>query len=372
MRAEQLSESVTIHNGDCLAVLKTLPDRSANCCVTSPPYFGLRDYGTGTWVGGDTECDHKTSAAPRSARPMGKWCGTTAHVDAGTVMRSVCSKCGAAREDQQIGLEETPAEYIARLVAVFAEVRRVLTDDGVCWVNLGDSYSGGGIGGGERGTSLVGASNRDQQGRSRKTVKPCGTKPKDLIGIPWLFAFAAREDGWYLRQDIIWHKPNPMPESVTDRCVKSHEYLFLLTKSARYFWDHEANQEPAAYAGTQRGGGKRYGTHDGIATGNVYDTRTRRSVWTVKPEPYPDAHFATYPPSLIRPCIQVSCPAGGVVLDPFAGSGTSLEEAVRQKRLAIGIELNPEYCRLIRARMDILYQRQPGTLFADIPMEATE
>lgn len=175
-----------------------------------------------------------------------------------------------------------------------------------------------------------------------------------------------------LTSGVLTHncKPNPMPESVTDRCVKAHEYLFLLTKSARYFWDHAANQEPAAYAGTRRGGGKRYGSHDGIATGSGYETRTRRSVWAVCPEPYPEAHFATYPPALIRPCVEVSCPAGGVVLDPFAGSGTTLEVAVRAKRRAVGIELNPDYCQLIRDRMDVLYQRQPGSLFADIPMEA--
>jgi DNA modification methylase len=321
---EQLSPDVTLHTGDCLEVLRTLPAESVNCCVTSPPYFGLRDYGC----------------------------------------------------EGQIGLEETPAAYIARLVAVFAAVRRVLTDDGCCWVNLGDSYAGGGGYWPDAPSNSTHAKAKRGTSQNRGSVgggiKPHGSvKQKDLVGIPWMFAFAVRDDGWFLRQDIIWHKPNPMPESVTDRCVKAHEYLFLLTKSARYWWDHEANQEPAAYAGTKRGGGKRYGDHGGIATGNGYDERTRRSVWTVKPEPYPEAHFATYPPSLIRPCIQVSCPPGGVVLDPFSGSGTTLEEAVRQKRRAVGIELNPEYAGLIRDRMDVLYQRQPGSLFAHITEEDT-
>lgn len=361
MTTEQLSPDVTLHTGDALAVLRSLPAESVNCCVTSPPYFGLRDYGTGTWEGGDAECDHKPPAAPRSARPASGLTGGKETVDAGTVFRSCCPKCGAVRIDQQIGLEETPAAYIANLVAVFREVRRVLTNDGVCWVNLGDSYNA------NTGAGFNGNARRPVSARETRVKQPERIPAKSLLGIPWMFAFAARDDGWLLRQDIIWAKPNPMPESVTDRCVKAHEYLFLLTKSSRYFWDHEANQEPATYAGKGRGGStKRYEQNAAGMDNKGYDERTRRSVWTVKPEPYPDAHFATYPPALIRPCIAVSCPPGGVVLDPFAGSGTTLEEAVRQKRRAVGIELNPEYAGLIRDRMDTLYQRQPGTLFAHI------
>lgn len=362
MRTEHLSDDVTLHNGDALEVLRTLPDESVNCCVTSPPYFGLRDYGTGTWEGGDPACGHKPTRGIQGETGQRADRAFTAEAQ----HRSACPKCGAVRVDQQIGLEESPDAFVAKLVAVFREVRRVLTKDGTCWVNLGDSYANDPKGPRSGSSSTLTGSPDWQPVGPQKKYRGGDIKKKDLIGIPWLFAFAARADGWHLRQDIIWAKPNPMPESVTDRCVKSHEYLFLLTKSARYYWDHEANQEPAAYAGTKRGGGKRYGAHDGIAVGNGYDTRTRRSVWSVSPEPYPGAHFATYPPALIRPCIAVSCPPGGVVLDCFAGSGTTLEEAVRQKRRAVGIELNPEYCGLIRARMDTLYQREPGSLFAGV------
>jgi len=296
--------------GDCLAELRKLPDESVHCCVTSPPYWGLRDYGV----------------------------------------------------PGQLGLEKTPEEYVANMVEVFREVRRVLRKDGVLFLNLGDSYHG---------------------------LRTKGLKPKDLVGIPWRVAFALQADGWYLRQDIIWAKPNPMPESVRDRCTKSHEYVFLLSKSERYYFDSEAIQEPAGddlrrpYApgqvddrgnGHDRGGGdlRKSGNKerkpasargvpvdtDGKSAGAVAgsvpwegNTRNKRSVWTVTTKPFKEAHFATFPPEIPEICIKAGCPKGGVVLDPFFGAGTTGLVAMKLGREFIGIELNPEYCRMAERRV---------------------
>ncbi len=317
---------VTILTGDCRDVLKTLPDASVNCCVTSPPYFGLRDYG-----------------------------------------------CAG-----QIGLEQTPDAYVAELVAVFREVKRVLRDDGTLWLNLGDSYNG--YMANQRGTGL-----ETERQSARKYIDPGtglrfgGLKNKDLIGIPWRVAFALQADGWYLRQDIIWHKPNPMPESVTDRCTKAHEYIFLLSKSARYYFDAEAIKEPAISGdprkpycpgqvdargcGHERGGGKiRESVKRGGFGGKtkdmagreafraVEDWRNKRSVWTVTTKPYRESHFATFPPDLIRPCILAGCPIGGTVIDTFGGSGTTGEVAEMEMRNSILIELNPKYVGLAEKR----------------------
>lgn len=289
--------TVRILQGDCREVLKTLPDESVNCVVTSPPYWGLRDYG----VGG------------------------------------------------QLGLESTPDQYVARMVEVFREVRRVLRDDGTVWINLGDTYVGGGRGGDTNGKStLVGTQTSQDANKVCESFKGGGAlKPKDLVGIPWRVAFALQADGWYLRQDIIWHKPNPMPESVTDRCTKAHEYMFLLSKSARYYYDVEAVKEEAAYAGQIRGGStNRYEQNNAGMDNRVYDTRNRRSVWTVATQPYGGAHFATFPPALIEPCILAGCPEGGIVLDPFSGSGTTGAVAARNSCRYIGLELNKEYIEL--------------------------
>jgi DNA modification methylase len=302
-----------IFNADAALMLRhCVQEGAAQTCVTSPPYFGLRDYG-----------------------------------HAG-----------------QIGLEATPDEYVAKMVEVFREVRRVLADDGTLWLNIGDSY----------------AANRTYQVPSTKggpkigpaqsvgglgSTVPAGMKPKDLIGIPWMLAFALRADGWYLRQDIIWHKPNPMPESVRDRCTKAHEYIFLFSKQARYYFDSEAMQEPAvggatgAAASFKRSGSKRnqtipgqgYGTHRPEREDVVYnETRNRRSVWTVATRPYKGAHFATFPPDLIEPCILAGSRPGDTVLDPFMGSGTTAEVAIRHGRKVIGCELNSEYIPLIYGR----------------------
>lgn len=259
--------------GDAVERLRELPDGSVRTCVTSPPYWGLRDYGN----------------------------------------------------DGQLGLEQTPQEFVENLCKVFDEVWRVLADDGTLWVNLGDTYA-----------------------------------DKSLAGIPWRFAFAMQNRGWYLRQDIIWAKPNPMPESVTDRCTKSHEYVFLLTKNPRYYFDNEAIKEPAIHADDRRKGNGRH-TYDGKRSENdgliqqsfvtINDTKNKRSVWTVTTKGYKEAHFAVYPPELITPCVLAGSAEGDTVLDPFSGSGTTGEVALTNGRNYIGVELNPEYAGLSEKRI---------------------
>ena len=302
----------TILFGDCRKTLGTLHAQittgiaeKARMCVTSPPYYGLRDYGG---------------------------------------------------EDSQIGQEQSPEEFIDELVKVFREVRNVLTDDGTCWVNLGDSYynyrKDGCI------PKQTFASNRQDlpETTPRRSNKLKGLKEKDLIGIPWMFAFAMRADGWHLRQDIIWHKPNPMPESVRDRCTKAHEYIFLFSKQKNYFYDNEAIKEPAKDWGTRdRTNGKYHneGTglqpHSGLT--KSYEKKNKRSVWTVNKKPYKGAHFATYPPELIEPCIKAGSEVGDIVLDPFMGSGTTAAVAKSLGRDYIGCELHEDYGNLIEKRV---------------------
>jgi len=329
-----------ILHADCLEGLKQLPDESIDCCITSPPYWGLRDY----------------------------------------------------KVDEQLGLEETPEEYVQKLVDVFREVKRVLKDSGTLWLNLGDTYWGGGW----RGTVLNEHSGDVQKGHKGTH---CGDtviigkgrndiyKTKDLIGIPWMVAFALRADGWYLRQDIIWHKPNPMPESVTDRCTKSHEYIFLLSKSQKYYFDYEAIQEEATgYDGrkdTFHKGSDKY--KDSVIPGQpehtlasrgherwkfkkspnmyedrahqfknndkLYPIRNKRSVWTVSLKSFHAAHFAVYPEKLIVNCIKAGCPEGGIVVDPFMGAGTTAIVARKLNRNYIGIELNSEYIDIAEKRL---------------------
>lgn len=352
--------TVSILVGDCRARLRELEAGSAHTCVTSPPYFGLRDYG-----------------------------------HAG-----------------QIGLEDTPDQFVAEMVDVFREVRRVLRDDGTLWLNLGDSYAGSWGAQGHRVTDSDEASwhgsqikNHPKRRRQTGTIRQAGLKPKDLIGIPWMVAFALRADGWYLRQDIIWHKPNPMPESVTDRCTKAHEYVFLLSKGPRYYFDADAIAEPiqtdpkeryeeraritgrgeqgaAAARGDDRdksggfppkargkGNAKTFRGGGAYTQGQSFDNsaavardshgnkpnetglRNKRSVWTVGTKPFPEAHFATYPPDLIEPCILAGAPRGGLVLDPFGGAGTTGLVADRLGRDATLIELNPEYAEIARRRI---------------------
>lgn len=345
----------TIKNIDCLDGLKTLPDNSINCCVTSPPYFGLRDYGV----------------------------------------------------ESQIGLEETPEDYVDKLVSIFLEVKRVLRKDGTLWLNLGDSYNGypANV---TRGGAI---SNPNQHSRQ---IKESGygltaklLKPKDLIGIPWMVAFALRSSGWYLRQDIIWNKPNPMPESVTDRCTKSHEYIFLMSKSQKYYYDHEAiktpvkdstinrmNQQIDNQKGSERVPGKTNGAMKSVGPGRnprkSIDTKggnqskktgipamaidgsgikghsgyfsadgkligggmaNKKSVWTVTTKPFKEAHFATFPQDLIIDCIKAGCPENGIVLDPFMGAGTTALVARKLHRNYIGFELNEEYIKIANDRL---------------------
>lgn len=335
-----------ILQGDALSVLKTLDNESVSCCVTSPPYYNLRDYGV----------------------------------------------------DGQIGLEASPEEYIQKLVEIFREVKRVLKNDGTLWVNIADSYAGSG-----KGRVKGGVAKRETFGKiqsanigtingSLQKTQCNSCKPKDLIGIPWMLAFALRADGWYLRQDIIWAKPNPMPESVKDRCTKSHEYIFMLSKSPRYYFDGEAIAEPVANstrarmlqdvenqqgsytpskangrmkAVAPRYGGKKYtetpDKFNRTKSGNLYDyrpKRNKRDVWTVTTKPYKGAHFATFPPDLIEPCILAGCPQGGAVLDPFAGSGTTGMVAKKNGRDFVLIELNEEYIKLCADRTNTMKKQE--------------
>lgn len=389
-----MSELHRILIGDCIEMMRTLPDKSVHTCVTSPPYFALRDYGV----------------------------------------------------DGQIGLEASPREFIERLVLVFREVHRVLRDDGTLWVNMGDSYATGGRGGG--GSYMAERGDGAWQGKGQATgwrSAPAGWKHKDLMGMPWRLAFALQDDGWYLRQDIIWHKPNPMPESARDRCTKAHEYLFLLSKRRHYYYDSDAIREPANVTGKGNANGFRGGAYvdgatfenaeggqrtstgntrlsnngvgwghgtdakhrnrgrvtvpkgwdtstgegghgsyhkDGAARGSKRnsfaretkytdgehgqkaqhrpgradvdygETRNKRSVWTVATHGFKGAHFATFPPDLIRPCILAGAPRGGLVLDPFGGAGTTALVAMQEGRRSVLCELNPEYAALARARLN--------------------
>jgi len=364
----------TILFGDCKETLSAFLPQSARTCVTSPPYYGLRDYGTATWVGGDPNCKH------RKVGKQGSNCitGHKNHDDMGSVgdyiFKSVCPLCGAVRQDSQIGLEETPEEYIESLVNVFRSVRDVLTDDGTLWVNLGDSYYNYRPGKGQSyPKQTVSKTKQDLPDECNKRGnKLDGLKEKDLIGIPWLFAFAMRNDGWYLRQDIIWHKPNPMPESVRDRCTKSHEYIFLFSKNKKYYYDNEAIKEPAKDWGTRdRTKGKYHneGTglqpHSGLT--KSYPTKNKRSVWSVTVKPYKEAHFATYPPDLIEPCILAGSEEGDTVLDPFMGAGTTAAVAKSLNRYYIGCELNEDYGKLIQKRIQDYKPVQPVKEVAQEP-----
>lgn len=310
-----------VYNEDCLQGLKRLPDNSVDCCVTSPPYYALRDYGM----------------------------------------------------DEQIGLEETPQAYIDRLTEVFMEVYRVLKPTGTCWLNIGDSYNGN-----KKGNTETNKNKRVAESNHFEKKLWDGAKQKDLIGIPWMLAFTLRANGWYLRQDIIWHKPNPMPESVTDRCTKSHEYIFLLSKSEQYFFDYEQIQEVATgYDGRKdtmmkgstkyadapivpgqsvqsmaKRGHERWKFKEGD-DGTAAPVRNKRDVWSVNTKPDLNAHFAVYPEELIRPCILAGSPKGGVVLDPFMGSGTTARVARHWGRHYVGFELNPDYIDIIRKKSNV-------------------
>jgi DNA modification methylase len=406
-----------------------IPDNSVDCVVTSPPYWGLRDYGLGEWEGGDAECSHKDSNQTRGNIPGTKQASNN-NGEGGASYRSLCGKCGATRVDEQLGLEPTPEEYCANMVEVFREVWRVLKPTGTLWLNLGDSYASGSSG--ERISGMNERTGRSSGARKQGLgdMRRAGVdslKPKDLVGIPWRVAFALQADGWYLRSDIIWSKPNPMPESVTDRPTKAHEYVFLLTKSPRYYYDADAIREVAQNWGIRdRTNGKYHneGTglqpHSGLTNSNNAESgRNKRSVWEIATQPYPEAHFATYPEKLVEPCILAGTSEKGVcarcgkpweriveasggtigqgwhdhtgdlargmrdnshgkstdgtykrehkgwqptcdctadtvpatVLDPFAGSGTTLAVAQKLGRRAVGADLSAEYLDLATKRL---------------------
>ena len=338
---------IKILKGDCLETLKSLDEQSINTCVTSPPYWGLRDYGTGEWVGGDPDCPHmRTTKISKDTATGHKAMYEQGNVVGDAIYKSKCPKCGAVRKDKQLGLEETPEEFVENLVRVFKEVKRVLRDDGTVWLNIGDSYYNYRPGKGQA-LSKQSVSNTDQdlpQDCARRGNKIAGLKEKDLVGIPWRVAFALQADGWYLRQDIIWHKPNPMPESVKDRCTKSHEYIFLLSKNEKYYFNNEVIKTQSSS----------YFSEDGKAN--------KRSVWTVNTYSYKEAHFATFPKDLIEPCVLAGCPMGGTVLDPFGGSGTTAVVAEENNRNSVICELNPDYIKIAKKRIS---QLQPKLPFGD-------
>lgn len=352
----------TILNADVMDGLRTLPDGSVQCCVTSQPYWGLRDYGTASWDGGDPGCDHvrpRQEQGPSGQRADRAFTGRTPFLDQ-------CGRCGARRVDRQIGLEPTPEQYVERLVEVFREVRRVLRVDGVLWLNLGDCYHSGDRGGYCNDAHRWEKSELQAKNRGNaETIRPnrlpqAGLKDKDLVGIPWRVAFALQADGWWLRSDVIWHKPNPMPSSVTDRPTTAHEYVFLLSKSARYFYDMEAIAERAVHAGrivsydgTQKNTGHENRTYPGTKPRDIEvgETRNARSVWTITTKPFPEAHFATFPPELPERCIRAGSREGDTILDPFAGAGTTGLVALRLNRRFVGIELNPEYAAMAESRI---------------------
>jgi DNA modification methylase len=313
---------VQLYQGDAVTVLATLADASVQTCITSPPYWGLRDYG----------------------------------------------------EPGQLGLESTPLQYVRNIVCVFREVRRVLRDDGTLWLNLGDSYAAGGAGPPSSTSTLMGNGHRGggpKAARTQSIVRTAaGCKHKDLVGIPWRVAFALQDDGWYLRSDIIWHKPNAMPESVRDRPTKAHEYVFLLTKSERYYYDADAIREPdSGYASGNGFAGRQGGAEYHARSGGSGTTerhvpgagRNARTVWRITTKPYAGAHFATFPPQLPERCIKASTQDGDIVLDPFCGSGTTMAVARMLGRRGIGIELNPSYLDLASERLQQL------SLFGQVP-----
>jgi DNA modification methylase len=363
---------IKILTGNCLDTLKSIPEKSINTCVTSPPYWGLRDYGTGEWQGGDPDCPHmRTTKISKDTSTGHKAMFEQGNVVGDAIYKKKCPECGAVRKDNQLGLEETPEKFVENLVNVFREVKRVLRDDGTVWLNLGDSYCGTGHKG-----DHIDPKHKDARTGQKVALnnKVQGLKSKDLVGIPWRVAFALQADGWYLRQDIIWHKPNPMPESVTDRCTKSHEYIFLLSKNAKYYYDNEAIKEKAV--------GERWGGNNPINMRNtkdidnqfsgltrerkmLYDEKNKRSVWTITPKSFKEAHFATFPIDLIEPCILAGCPENGTVLDPFGGSGTVGLASNGHNRNSVLCELNPEYVKIATDRIEL----EAGGMFTTVEVD---
>jgi DNA modification methylase len=378
MKPYYADAAITLWHGDALEVLRTLPDRSVDCCVTSPPYYGLRDYGTGTWDGGDPGCDHKrpVSTSPLNANFNERWGNSPGQHKQEEARpqsyRNVCGKCGAQRVDHQYGLEESPAAYVEVMRQVFAEVRRVLADDGTLWLNIGDSYASGPIG---KQNGQCGKAATDGR-RVRTDIvlsahRPVSDVPsKNLLGIPWRTAFALQDDGWILRNAIVWNKPNAMPESVTDRLSSRHELIFLFAKSRRYWFDLDPIREPQAETSLERSRYSRTGHAKDVYGDGITKLRnpvtdaasSRRALagmgrnpgdcWTIPTQPFPGAHFAVFPIEIPRRAIQAGCKPGGTVLDPFSGSGTTGLAAGQLGRRYFGIDLNADYLDMsLRTRL---------------------
>ena len=347
---------IKILQGNCIDKIKELDNNSIDCVVTSPPYWGLRDYGTASYEGGDPNCQHTISDGTYDPKK-----GTMVERPDRASDKKKCVKCGAKRIDKQLGLEPTYQEHIKNIVELFRDMKPKLKDSATVWLNYGDSYA----------STVNGTKAKDIKNDDRAFVdKPFSTiqgsiKPKDLVMIPNRIAIALQDDGWWIRSEIIWHKPNPMPESVRDRPTSCHEKIWLITKSKKYYYDSDAIREPVAQGtitrlseknlknqkGSTRGNGGMRSNGNMKAVGNM-ETKNKRNVWTITTKPCKEAHFATFPKDLIEPCIKAGCPEGGVVLDPFGGSGTTGIVTALNNRNAILIELNQNYIDIANKRID--------------------
>ena len=346
--------------GNCIDKIKELEDNSIDCVVTSPPYWGLRDYGTTSYDGGDPNCKHSITDGTVDAKNN----KLIERPDRASDKKN-CVKCGAKRIDEQFGLETTYQDHIQNIVALFRVIKPKLKDSATVWLNYGDSYAG----------TVNGTKAKDIKYDDRGFVdKPFGTiqgslKPKDLVMIPNRIAIALQDDGWWIRSEIIWHKPNPMPESVRDRPTNSHEKIWLITKNKKYYYDVDAIKEPPTESTKQRyksgwkgneerdyvsGKQNHFSKYIGTEKSkqDALKGRNKRNVWTVTPKPFKDAHFATFPKDLIEPCIKAGCPENGIVLDPFGGAGTTGIVAQSLNRQSILIELNPEYIKIAKKRAE--------------------
>jgi DNA modification methylase len=353
-------DKIKILHGNVFDKVKELNDNSIDCVVTSPPYWGLRDYGTGTWIGGDKNCPHKRlTKISKDTKTGHAGMFKKGNVVGDAIYKNYCPECGAKRKDEQLGLEETYQEHIKNIVNLFEEIKPKLKESATIWINYGDSYA----------TTINGRKAKDVKNDDRMFVdKPFSTiqgsiKPKDLVMIPNRIAIALQDAGWYIRSEIIWHKPNPMPESVRDRPTSAHEKIWLITKSKKYYYDADSIREPLASTsltrlnqdiknqkGSTRGNGGMKSNGNMKAVGNL-ETKNKRNVWTITTKPCKEAHFATFPKDLIEPCIKAGCPEGGIVLDPFGGSGTTGIVASQNNRNAILIELNKDYIDIANKRI---------------------